>query len=79
MRSYWGWVLRLQSYKYKVVYREGKNNIADSLSRLVDFEPTNESFDEANEHYVNSITTFAAPVAMKLTEMSELSQCDETI
>lgn len=28
------WVLRLQAYKYKVIYRPGKMNIADPLSRL---------------------------------------------
>lgn len=28
------WVLRLQSYRYKVIYKPGKTNIADPLSRL---------------------------------------------
>lgn len=73
------WVLRLQSYRYKVIYKAGKNNIADPLSRLVNFQPTNKSFDEANEHYVNSITALAAPVAIKLSEIQELSEADETI
>ncbi|CAF4919511.1 unnamed protein product [Pieris macdunnoughi] len=27
------WVMRLQSYDYKIVYQPGKTNIADSLSR----------------------------------------------
>lgn len=70
------WVLRLQSYRYKVVYRTGKNNIADPLSRLVEFEQTSESFDEENEQYVRSITSLAAPVAIKLIEIKEASIAD---
>lgn len=73
------WVLRLQSYKYQVVYKPGKTNIADPLSRLPDFEPTNESFDEITEHHVNSITTFAAPVAIQLKDIEECSLADATI
>lgn len=73
------WVLRLQSYRYTVIHKPGKNNIADPLSRLVDFEPTDESFDEANEAYVNAITAIAAPIAIKLKEIEDASETDETI
>lgn len=72
-------MLRLQSYRYKVVYKPGKNNIADPLSRLVNFEPVNESFDEANEVYVNNITTLAVPVAINLEEIKSCSKSDESI
>lgn len=73
------WVFRLQSYRYTVIYRTGKNNIADPLSRLVKFEQTNESFDEENEQYVQSITSLAAPVAIKLIEIKEASSLDTEI
>lgn len=73
------WVLRLQSYRYTVVYRAGKNNIADPLSRLVKFEQTNESFDEENEQYVQSITSLATPVAIRLIEIKEASIDDAEI
>lgn len=29
------WVLRMQAFKYKIVYKPGKTNIADPLSRLL--------------------------------------------
>lgn len=73
------WVLRLQSYRFKVIHKAGKNNIADPLSRLVAFEPTNISFDEINEEYVYAVLTFSAPVAIKLSEIKAHSEDDETI
>ncbi|XP_055307867.1 uncharacterized protein K02A2.6-like [Sitodiplosis mosellana] len=73
------WVLRLQSYKFKVIYRPGKNNIADPLSRLVTTERPQPCFDIGAEIYVNNIAASAAPVAIKLAEIEELSQTDEII
>lgn len=70
------WVLRMQSYKFKVIYRPGKNNIADPLSRLVTTEkPQPVNFDIGTERYVNHIAATAAPVAIKLNEIV----ADETI
>ncbi|CAH2088526.1 unnamed protein product [Euphydryas editha] len=34
------WVLRLQAYRYKVIYRPGKSNIADTISRLGKSSPS---------------------------------------
>lgn len=73
------WVLRLQSYKFKVIHKPGKNNIADPLSRLVIISEPKPSFDYGAEEYVNAISSLAAPVAIKLTEIQEESATDETI
>lgn len=72
------WVLRLQSYKFKVIYKPGKNNIADPLSRLVITENPQHCFDHQTEEYVNQIVSIAAPIAIKLLEIENLSQHDET-
>lgn len=73
------WVLRLQSYKFKVIHKPGKNNIADPLSRLVVTESPHPCFDYGTEAYVNHVTVLAAPIAIKLCEIDSASKEDETI
>lgn len=68
-------IFRLQSYKYKVVYQPGKNNIADPLSRLVSDSKRN-TFDEVSEHHVNAIVETAAPVAIKIVDIQQHSKVD---
>lgn len=64
------WVLRLQSYKGTVIYKSGKSNIADPLSRLVaGLSGETASFDECTENYVNWVVANAEPKAMKLCEI----------
>lgn len=68
------WVLSLQLYKYKIVYKPGKSNIADSLSRLsVNCQDiTNcKPFDENAEHYIHQIAIHAAPTALQITMIKE--------
>lgn len=75
------WVLRLQSYQYKVIYKPGKSNIADPLSRLLPVshstEPT--ALSRKADNYVNWIIAKAEPKAIKLSEIDGESQSDETI
>lgn len=74
------WVIRLQAYKGKVIYRPGKSNIADPLSRLVvETHSGGKTFDEFAEHYVNWVVSNAAPVAIKLTEIEKESAADKSI
>lgn len=64
------WVLRLQSYKYKVVYRSGKNNLADSLSRLSEAKVT-VAFDENCETYIRSLIEISTPKACDINEIDQ--------
>lgn len=70
------WVLRLQAFKYKVVYRPGKTNIADPLSRLCRSTYA-EPFD--NENYINLIVENSCPVAIPLTDIKKHSEEDDEI
>lgn len=74
------WVIRLQTYECKVIYRPGKSNIADPLSRLV-VMTANEGkpLDELTECYVHWVVTNASPVAIKLIEIEQESAIDESI
>lgn len=68
------WVLRLQAYNYKVVYKPGKSNIADPLSRLCTNQ-NSASFD--SEYHINQIVQYARPTALSLKSISEASKSDK--
>lgn len=70
------WVLRLQAYRYKVIYRPGKSNIADTISRLSKTS-SSEPFD--TENYINQIVNYSRPVAVPLNEINGCSAGDEKI
>ncbi|XP_038221597.1 uncharacterized protein K02A2.6-like [Zerene cesonia] len=69
------WILRLQSYKYNVVYRPGKNNIADPLSRLCTFSHDKGQYRD----YVQDIIDYARPIAVSLKDIEEHSRIDDNI
>lgn len=64
---------------YKVIYRPGKNNLADPLSRLCEDNRSCSSFDEEVDHYVYQVTEFAIPVSLKLLVIEDASSVDEEI
>lgn len=70
------WVLRLQAYRYKVIYRPGKSNIADSLSRLCSSEVP-KPFD--NENYINQIVEHSRPIAVSKKEIEAASAIDDEL
>ncbi|XP_062541036.1 uncharacterized protein K02A2.6-like [Armigeres subalbatus] len=74
------WVVRLQSYKARVIYRPGKSNIADPISRLAITDSiTGKTFDECAEHYVGWVASNALPVVLKMTEIEQASEADKAI
>lgn len=69
------WVLRLQSYNFKVKYIPGKQNIADSLSRLVDKTSTRSEKNDAEE-YIRFVAENTVPKAMSIREIERESEKD---
>ena len=70
------WVLRLQGFNFTVVYRPGKTNIADALSRLnsVGSCDGGEKYD-----FVKTIVVNSVPVALSPREIEEASYNDEEL
>ena len=72
------WVLRLQPYTFKVVYKSGEDNPADYLSR----HPTSGSIkkqEKMTEQYVNFIVDNSVPKAMTLKEIAEETSKDREL
>ena len=61
------WVLRLQPYSFKILYKPGANNPADYLSR----HPTSSSRKQQTmtEEHVNFVARHSVPKAMTLEEV----------
>lgn len=67
------WVLRLQAFSYRVVYRKGSSNIADPLSRLASIS-SEEPFDPESVVYIKSVVECAA---LDFSEIEAVTQNDE--
>ena len=73
------WVLRMQPYKFKVIYQPGPKNIADLLSRLVSREESGSKHSSQAEIYVRFVAISATPTAMTTREVEEASAEDEEL
>lgn len=62
--------------RFTVVYKPGKNNIADPLSRLCQIK-LNTPFERCDQ--VNKIVAYVRPVAVSLKEIQEASKSDNKI
>lgn len=67
------WVLRLLIYDFVVEIIPGENNIADALSRLVEFQSFNEV---AGEHVLRIMVTEKVPRKMSLEEIRIATESD---
>ncbi|KAL7301787.1 hypothetical protein TKK_0005775 [Trichogramma kaykai] len=72
------WLLRLQAFDFKVIYRPGKCNIADPLSRLCKIQEE-KSFDAENEAHILRIIEYNVPKAITLNEIIQESKMDSEI
>ncbi|XP_060806004.1 uncharacterized protein K02A2.6-like [Amyelois transitella] len=70
------WIMRLQTYDFKVVYKPGKENIADSLSRLCHSEkPAVNSIQDD----IHQIVEMTKPNAISLKDIVKYSEEDQEI
>ena len=72
------WVLRLQPYRFKILYRSGSENAADFLSRHP-FKKGEKQQEHLAEEYVNFLTRHSVPKAMTLEEIAGETKGDSTL
>ena len=68
------WVLRPQGYNFKVIYRPGKRNIEDALSRLNFVNQKDCSGEKAN--FIRVLAQESTPVATTAKEVERESEND---
>ena len=68
------WVLPLQCHYYKVVYRPGRTNIADALSRIN--QCNSKDLSSEKEDIVRFLAIEATPVALTTREIERESELD---
>ncbi|XP_043862583.1 uncharacterized protein LOC122756552 [Drosophila santomea] len=72
------WLLRLQAYTFTVIYKSGKENISDALSRLCQL-PAVKPIDHKTEYSILRVVQSSIPRSMTIHEIAESSKRDEEI
>ena len=74
------WTLRLQPYQLTVVYRKGKENPADYMSRHPPaYTHARSRHEKIAEEFVDHITLLASPKALPLEEIEKATLNDPTL
>ena len=66
------WQMKLQAYTFDLMYKQGRSNIADFISRIRNNEQTKDA--ESTQLYLNFVTTNAVPLALSLDKIREESR-----
>ena len=73
------WALRLQAYNYKIIYRPGKNNPADYLSRHPELTCKSDDVSKIAEDYVNFVVSETVPKSINLEEIQTETKNDSLL
>lgn len=73
------WVMLAQSYKFEIIIKPGKENIADSFSRMCKGEQCTSSFDETGEEYLFVLTVCQTPPATTINDIKQATEEDDTL
>ena len=73
------WVLRLQPYDFSVIHRPKRENIADSLSRLLRRKVEGGNHQWCTEEYVRFVAVSTTPTALTTRKIEEACADDEEL
>ncbi|CAB4036898.1 Retrovirus-related Pol poly from transposon, partial [Paramuricea clavata] len=73
------WMMRLQPFNFKVIYRKGSLNEADNLSRHPAVIEREQITSTSAEGYVNYVTNCSVPKSMTLDEIKKATHNDPVL
>ncbi|XP_048249112.1 uncharacterized protein K02A2.6-like [Haliotis rufescens] len=73
------WVMRIQQYQFKIVYRPGADNLADYLSRHLVQQSASHREEKIAEEYINYVVTTAIPKTMTTDHVAKATRNDPVL